>query len=175
MFNKLLITLTLAASTLGVAGTAQAVTLTPGEAEGFEFGDVGSTTDPSAFIFTVGEAGADLQVGDAGFAGDSFQVFNFGESIGTTSQVATDDTVFIATADEAFNNPLFSSGTFPLTEGDQNITLTPITSPFGEGTGFVRFDPRDVPEPLTIVGSMVAIGMGAMLKREYSRQKNLAK
>ncbi|MEL7008888.1 MAG: PEP-CTERM sorting domain-containing protein [Cyanobacteria bacterium J06588_4] len=172
MFPKLSIVLALAAGTIGAVGSAQAVSLNPGEFTGFTFGEAGSSTQP--FNFNVGEGGARLKVTDAGFAGDIFQVSNFGAVIGSTSNVSTNPDVFTADPNEAFNSPLFSSGSFDLREGNQSITITPTAAPFGPGgSGFIRFDP--VPEPLTIFGSLAAIGMGAFLKREYSRNSKLLK
>lgn len=169
MLKKLSMSIMLAAATLGVADTAQAVSLNSGQFTSFSFGGVGSTS--SSFDFSVGADGADLRVTDAGFAGDIFQVSNFGTVIGTTSSVSTNDDIFESNGRAGFRNPLFSSGIFSLNEGDQSITISPTASPFDSGTGFIRFDPKGVPEPLTILGSMAAIGMGAMLKREYSRKK----
>ncbi|MEL6910023.1 MAG: PEP-CTERM sorting domain-containing protein [Cyanobacteria bacterium J06631_6] len=172
MFPKLSIALALAAGTIGAAGSAQAVTLNPNEFTGFTFGDVGTPTQP--YNFNVGAGGAKLKVTDVGFAGDIFQVSNFGTVIGSTSSVSADDSVNLIDPNEAFNSPLFSSGSFDLREGNQSITITPTAAPFGPGgSGFIRFDP--VPEPLTIFGSLAAIGMGAFLKREYSRNSKLLK
>ncbi|MEM6614793.1 MAG: PEP-CTERM sorting domain-containing protein [Cyanobacteria bacterium P01_C01_bin.72] len=168
MFQKLSIALFLSAFTLGVAESAKAVSLNPGEFTPFMFGDAGTPT--SSFDFNVGKGGGKLKVTDVGFAGDIFQVSNFGTVIGNTSSVSPNDNVFTANPGEAFNNPLFSSGSFSLDAGNQSITITPTASPFGSGTGFLK-----VPEPLTILGSIAAIGMGAFLKREYSRKSNLVK
>ena len=169
MFQKLSIALFLSAFTLGITESAKAVSLNPGEFTGFTFGEAGTPT--SSFDFTLGKGGGKLKVTDVGFAGDIFQVSNFGTVIGSTSNVSPNDNVFTADPSAAFKNPLFSSGSFSLSEGDQSITLTPTATPFGGGgSGFLK-----VPEPLTILGSIAAIGMGAFLKREYSRKDNLVK
>ncbi|MEO1670582.1 MAG: PEP-CTERM sorting domain-containing protein [Cyanobacteria bacterium J06631_2] len=169
MFQKLSIAVLLAAFSVGVAESAKAVSLNSGQFTGFTFGEAGTPT--SSFDFNVGKGGANLKVTDVGFAGDIFQVSNFGTVIGSTSSVSPNPDLFTANAAEAFNSPLFSSGSFSLSEGNQSITLTPTVTPFGGGgSGFIQ-----VPEPLTILGSMAAIGMGAFLKREYSRKNKLVK
>ncbi|MEL6495839.1 MAG: PEP-CTERM sorting domain-containing protein [Cyanobacteria bacterium J06623_7] len=171
MFKKLSIALITVASSAAMGGTAQAISLTSGEWTGFSFGGVGSST-PS-FDFVVTEGGGKLKVTDAAFAGDIFQVSNNGSVLGSTSSVSPNDGISILDPNAAFLSPLFSSGSFSLGEGAQSIVISPTASPFGGGDGFIRYD--QVPEPLTILGSLTAIGMGALLKREYSRKQKLAK
>jgi hypothetical protein len=46
---------------------------------------------------------------------------------------------------------------------------------FNVGIDNVRYDVSPVPEPLTILGSLAAIGVGGFLRREYNRKNQLTK
>jgi len=79
------------------------------------------------FSFTIG-AGftGKLSVVDAGFAGDTFSVTNFGLALGSTSNVpaqTVDSAVDIGVDfDAALAHPSFSQGVFTLAAGDYRIS-----------------------------------------------------
>ena len=90
--------------------------------------------------------GAILIVTDAFEAGDRFQVFDFGISIGLTSVPVGnadcgDDPVLCLTVAG------ISKGSFNLAAGNHSITITPTLAPAGGGSGYLRADA--VPEPVT--------------------------
>ncbi|MEO0376103.1 MAG: PEP-CTERM sorting domain-containing protein [Cyanobacteria bacterium P01_A01_bin.17] len=143
---------------------AEAVTLSlDGNWVGFQFGGVGSIGTPT-FQFEI-EAGntAVFDVTDAFLAGDVFEVVdtNLG-SLGATSFVPADGSIDEFDPDVAFSSPNFSSGTFLLEAGQYDISLVTTESPFGAGGAFVR-----VPEPITILGTVLLTSLGIVMKRSY--------
>lgn len=127
----------------------------------FQFEDVGSISSPT-FQFEI-ETGntAVFDVTDAFLAGDVFEVVdtNLG-SLGTTSFVPADDSISEVNPDLAFSSPDFSSGTFLLEAGRYDISLITTESPFDSGAAFVR-----VPEPITILGTVLVASLGIAMKR----------
>ena len=102
------------------------------------------TAPPWTFVAPV--QGAILIVTDAFQAGDRFQVFDFGTSIGLTSLPVGnadcgDDPVPCLTVAG------ISKGSFNLAAGNHSITITPTLAPAGGGSGYLRADA--VPEPVT--------------------------
>ncbi len=99
---------------------------------------------PWTFLAPV--QGAVLIVTDAFDAGDRFQVFDFGISLGLTSvpigngDCGDDPVVCLANAG-------ISKGSFNLAAGNHSITITPTLAPVGGGSGYLRADA--VPEPVT--------------------------
>src|SRR5215467_4270887 len=87
--------------------------------------------------------GGELTVTDAFLAGDRFQIFDFGTSIGLTSvpfgtaDCGDDPVVCLAT-------PGISEGSFLLGGGNHSLTIIPTLSG-GGGAAYLRVDP--VPEP----------------------------
>jgi len=126
---------------------------------------------PTGFInappwtFLAPAQGAILTVTDAFSAGDRFQVFDFGASIGLTSAPAgsvncgSDPVLCLAAAGS-------SKGLFNLAAGNHSITITPTLAPDGGGAGYLRVDP--VPEPVTwaLFGTgLVALGLFRRMRR----------
>ena len=101
---------------------------------------------------------------DAFEAGDRFQVFDFGASLGLTSvpvgstDCGDDPIPCLASAGS-------SRGIFQLGAGTHSITVTPTLAPSGSGSAFLRVDP--VPEPSTflVIGSAL-IGLGWVRRKE---------
>lgn len=114
------------------------------------------------FTFTIA-AGATgtLTVVDAGFAGDTFNVTNFGSVFGSTSAVPAtvydSATLSVANFDAALASPSFSRGLYTLAAGtyriggvlDQSVTFDG-TTPLNATLGAVRLTVATaVPEPST--------------------------
>ena len=95
--------------------------------------------------------GTQLTVTDAFNAGDRFQIFDFGVSIGLTSLPVGsadcgDDPV------PCLANPNVSHAQFNLAAGAHSITITPTLAPTGGGTGyFIVNGAAAVPEPSTCI------------------------
>jgi YVTN family beta-propeller protein len=111
--------------------------------------------DASPWTFQAPSAGAILTVTDAFLAGDRFQVFDFGSSLGLTSVPAGgadcgDDPV------TCLSTPGIGNGTFSLAAGNHSLTLTPTLG--NGGAGYLRVDA--VPEPATWL--LLGAGIGAM-------------
>jgi len=121
---------------------------------------------PAPWTFTAPSDGAILTVADTFLAGDRFEVFDFGVSIGLTSQpfgnnICGDDPVPCLTAEGV------SHGTFLLPEGDHSLSITPVVS-FG-GSAFFRVDAAgdSAPEPSTCL--LLMLGMVGLLARPLRR------
>jgi len=109
-----------------------------------------SSGTPTSFLnappwtFQAPAQGAVLIVTDAFLAGDRFQVFDFGASIGLTSapsgsaDCGDDPVPCLATSG-------ISKGSFLLVSGNHSLTITPTLAPGGGGSAYLRVDP--VPEP----------------------------
>jgi hypothetical protein len=112
----------------------------------FCLGSFGTPTDfapAPPWTFST-PSGVLLTVTDAFEAGDQFEVFDFGASIGLTSTPAgsddcgSDPVVCLATAG-------ISERAFSLAGGAHSISITPVIAPSGGGAGFFLLEP--VPEP----------------------------
>lgn len=86
---------------------------------------------------------ATLKVTDAFLNGDSFEVFDFGVSIGTTPGVAASGSCGSDPA-PCFADPASSSRAFSLGGGAHSITMKPTASPFSSGAAYFRVDAADV-------------------------------
>lgn len=80
-----------------------------------------------------------LTVTDAYFAGDQFEVFANGSSLGITSAPGF-DTDANDKFDLAAANSIWSTGEFVLDAGDYNISGTTTMSPYGSGGGAIKID-----------------------------------
>jgi hypothetical protein len=109
------------------------------------------------WTFLAPAQGAILVVTDAFLAGDRFQVFDFGASIGLTSvpsgsaDCGDDPVPCLSTAG-------VSNGLFSLASGNHSLTITPTLAPGGGGSGYLRVDA--VPEPNALIplgGGLVAM------------------
>ncbi|KAI9254665.1 hypothetical protein BY458DRAFT_549670 [Sporodiniella umbellata] len=72
-----------------------------------------------------------IQITDYKNRGDSFEVFDNGQSLGFTSKVEAqaDDKAFAATPEEALEDERFSRGEFTLEKGEHKITIK-ATGPY---------------------------------------------
>lgn len=130
--------------------------------------------DAPPWTFTVLETSF-FTVTDVFGAGDVFEVFDFGTSLGVTSLPGQgncfDDPV------PCLANPTISHRTFVVGAGNHQISITPAASPFGESTG--HFILTATPEPgtwLTLAAGLSALGLRRRrpdLKR--LRQRGVAK
>lgn len=108
-----------------------------------------------------------LTVVDAFLGGDRFEVFDFGVSLGLTSDpiagvdCGDDPAVCLAT-------PGISSGTFLLGAGNHSLSITPVLSPDDGGSGYLKV--QAVPEPAT----WITLGAGLLLIVLRRRKKGLA-
>jgi len=116
------------------------------------------------WTFTAPATGALFTVVDAFEAGDRFQVFDFGASLGLTSAP-------VGSAD-CGNDPVpclaaagTSKGTFTLAPGDHSITIVSTLAPLGRGSGYFRVDLIPVPEPVSWVLSCAGLGLLVMFRR----------
>lgn len=133
----------------------------PGSAKNSVFADA------PAWKFLAPEAGAILKVTDAFFPGDVFNVFDFGNLIGSTS-AANDGDSCGDNPDTCFADPLLSKGVFNLASGTHSITIVPTASPFEKGSAYFRIDSaaaKSVPEPTSILGVLAVLGSAGVLKR----------
>ncbi|MCP2730194.1 PEP-CTERM sorting domain-containing protein [Limnofasciculus baicalensis] len=165
---------------LGAAGSAQAITLSPGGWNDFIFGDVGEVANPGTFDFTVPKQGGILKVTDAYSVGDVFDIFNLGTLLGGTSFVEQGESI-TGDPDKAYADSHYSSGRFVLAEGNYSISIKPSVSPAQIGKAYIRWDeaiiptepPTDngvasVPEPSSVLSLLAlgAIGIVSNLKRK---------
>jgi len=142
-------------------------------ADYFHFEDVGSgwvasKTDltPISFEFTLTTQGI-LIVTDAYYAGDQFEVFNYGTSLGTTSPVLPDSTINEPDPDRASADPRWSSAFFILDPGSYSITGISLVSPFGKGGAYLQVDPPIVPIP----SSLLLLGSGIFALAGWRRSR----
>lgn len=153
----------MAVAFLGVLGMFQAskveayaLTVGGGWAD-FSFGNEGSSWSDE-FSFELLMPGV-LVVTDAFMAGDRFEVFNHGSSLGLTSVAAAFED-WIGNYDDAAADSRWSTGFWNLPAGSYLISGLVTASPFGSGGGAIRVDPAPVPEPGTLVllgGALVGL------------------
>lgn len=113
--------------------------------------------DAPPWTFLAPTSGVLLTVTDAFIAGDRFQIFDFGVSIGFTSLPSGsgdcgDDPV------PCLADPSVSSGVFSLAGGLHSITIVPVLSPDGGGSGYLRASA--IPEPATLL--LFSAGLAAL-------------
>ena len=135
---------------------------------------------PLTFTFTIAEGTTgSLTVVDAGFAGDTYQITNFGNVIGATSAVAGatyPDVVDVGNDYlQALNTPSFSQYVFTFAPGDYRISgrllqsvldadSTPLNYTFGAVS--LEIAPVPVPEPATYATLLAGLGfIGLLLRR----------
>ena len=92
------------------------------------------------WTFEAPAGGAELKVTDVANSGDRFEVFDFGESIGTTSSSASGDFCGYDPV-PCFSDPIMNHGTFGLDAGPHSITIKAIQSVTGNGAAYFRVDP----------------------------------
>jgi hypothetical protein len=135
---------------------------------------------PLEFTFTIqsGFKGT-LAVVDAGFAGDTFTLSNFGQWLGKTSAVApqsVDTAAYVGTDfDAAMADAGFSHATFELAAGsyriggwlDQSVSFEDAA--LDSTVGALKLSVAAVPEPTT--WALLAFGLGAVVLASRRRAR----
>ena len=175
---------------LGLVAHAQAgnVSLTAGQWSEFHVDDFSSVSQgtewidldnsnsstfgtPTAFQFTIanGYKGV-LTVVDAGFAGDNFQVFNQGQSLGFTS-LTSNSTDYSNDFDINLLNPNFSKGLFALEAGAYSITgsLAGTLQAFNATNGAVKLEVSTVPLPSSLSLFLAGLSVAAIARRRRAK------
>ena len=169
---------TVAASALAALSlSAQAVTL---QADGlwneFAHNEAGSPiyelfSQDTAFTFTLAQGGI-LRVVDAGFSGDSFEIFANGVSLGHTSQAVANAVDQVFDPDSAWSNSRYSRGSWSLAAGIYSVTGIATASPFCGmadcGMGYLSV--TAVPEPGPLAMLLAGLGCIAAIARRNGRR-----
>jgi hypothetical protein len=128
--------------------------------------DIG-TGNALSFTFTVlaGQTGT-LTVVDAGFAGDTFQVKNGAQILGTTGAATANYPTSIGLDfDAALANPSYSRGVYTLPSGAYSITGSLVNSVIVGGqalnstVGGINLTVSAVPEPATALSLLAGLGL----------------
>jgi hypothetical protein len=136
--------------------------------------DYAADNSALSFTFTIGQGmHGTLTVVDAGFAGDTFSVANFGNTIGATSGVAagTSSGPTEFDFDAALANPAYSQGVFTLGAGTYSISGSLLQSVDGDldaTNGAVRLSVSAVPEPASsalMLGGFAALALLARRRK----------
>lgn len=124
---------------------------------------------PLHFTFTVPQGFIGLlSVVDSGFAGDRFEIFNHGSSLGVTSST-NNSSDFSVDFSESWNNPNFSRAYFNLMSGSYDITgrLFSSLQNFTATNGALKFEAvgeTKMPEPSAMVLLFVGLGLIALAR-----------
>lgn len=164
--------LTAVASLVLAAGTVGAAPLDAGTWQTFDFYDdiesgawVDGSLTPLAFDVVL-TGNALLKVVDVGLAGDRFEVFANGQSLGVTSAPAdaAGDVSMDLDFDAAYANGGWSRGTFALGPGSYSITGRAVTFGAGlfAGTGGVTLVPVPEPDTWALMGTGAILVAGAL-------------
>ena len=92
------------------------------------------------WTFVAPSDGATLTVTDAFQKGDTFQVLDLGNPIGSTSAVPTNPASCGSDPVPCLADPTVSHGVFDLGPGAHSITIKALTSPFQAGAAYFRVD-----------------------------------
>lgn len=152
-----------AAMVVAAPAISQAVVISPGSGwHEFQFAGQGSVWN-TTFSVNLTES-AWLRVADAYLAGDRFEVFANGQSLGLTSlPLGYGD--HIDSFDAASKDARWSSGRFLLGAGRYEITGVATLSPFGMGGAGVQIAPVPEPETYALMG-LGLIGIWANRRRK---------
>jgi hypothetical protein len=91
-------------------------------------------------VFTAPSDGATLTVTDAYLKGDTFQVLDNGNPIGTTSAVPPNSGNCGSDPAPCSTDPTVSHGVFTLGPGPHSITVKSIASPYSAGAAYFRIE-----------------------------------
>ncbi len=142
---------------------------------------VGANQTDTPFTFTTATS-VTLDVTDAFGSGDRFEVFNFGASLGVTSQVNGPQPVIALDGDTAWGLLNYSKGTWTLGPGTYSLTfqVTQVAAGVPDGTpsqAFFRVSDgpilAEVPEPGTM--ALAALGGLALAFGRVRRGRGPAK
>lgn len=123
---------------------------------------------------------SDSQASVVAFAGVMGEGIEIDFGLGSTGKI-------ISSGEENFlratsSNGTLNDGTYTIVGGLQSMAKVGSSTPGGDGavsdffnTLTVKLDAKRVPEPLTILASTTALGVGAVLKRKYSKRLKKAK
>ena len=92
------------------------------------------------WTFTAPSDGATLTVTDAFDRGDTFQVLDNGNPIGSTSAVPTNSGSCGSDPVPCLADPLASHGVFNLGAGAHSLTIKALASPFNAGAAYFRIE-----------------------------------
>jgi hypothetical protein len=116
-------------------------------------------TSPGPWTFDLGAFTSVLDVTDALIAGDRFEVFDWGGSIGLTSLPSTSN--WTDNIDFAFADPRWSSGSFAMGPGAHSISINTVQNPYGYGSAYLRLN--QIPEPASLVVWGLLAGLGLIV------------
>ena len=126
------------------------------------------------FTIAAGQHGT-LTIVDAGFAGDTFAITNFGAALGSTAGVApgTTDGPLEFDFDAALANPAYSHGVFTLGAGTYAISGALLQSVFDSAAGAdldatdgaVRLTISTIPEPSSTTLLLGGLAVAALAAR----------
>jgi hypothetical protein len=92
------------------------------------------------WTFVAPSDGATLTVTDAFVKGDTFQVLDLGNPIGSTSAVPTNSASCGSDPVPCLADPTMSHGVFDLGPGAHSITIKALSAPFQGGAAYFRVD-----------------------------------
>ena len=95
--------------------------------------------DDPPWTFNAPAGGAVITVTDAFLAGDRFEIFDGGISLGTTSTVPTGPACG-GDPDPCYANPAMSHGVFYVGPGARSLTIKAVNSPFGAGAAYFKIE-----------------------------------
>jgi hypothetical protein len=132
----------------------------------FTFDGAGSSWDDT-FTFTITQAST-LTVTDGYLAGDIFEVFLNGVTLGLTSPTSDTTSQIYGNYDTAAADSRWSTGVWNLLAGTYTVSGFSNTSPHGSGTAALRLDTTPVPVPAA--AWLFASGIVGLLGFRHKKQ-----